>query len=42
VIVYALSRRHTLLVSLGSQILGFNDIKELYEHDDSFKSKFAS
>jgi len=27
---------------LGSQILGFDDIKELYEHDETFASTYAS
>ena len=33
VITYALSIRHTLLIFLGSQILVFDNIKELYVHD---------
>lgn len=42
IIVDALSRRNTLLVTLGSQILGFDDIKELYENDETFSSAYAS
>ena len=42
IIVYALSRRYTLLVSLGTHILGFDNIKELYEHDINFASTFVS
>nr|KYP51640.1 Transposon Ty3-I Gag-Pol polyprotein [Cajanus cajan] len=37
----ALSRRHTLLFSLGSQILGFDNLKELYELDQDFQSIFS-
>ena len=37
VVVDALSRRDTLLVSSCSQILGFDDIK----HDNNFSSTFA-
>jgi len=40
--VDVLSRRHTLLVSLGVQILGFDDIKKLYENDSNFASIFSS
>jgi len=38
----ALSRHHALLNFVGSQILGFDNIMELYEHDDHFASTFAS
>nr|KYP34891.1 Transposon Ty3-I Gag-Pol polyprotein [Cajanus cajan] len=41
VVADALSRRHTLLVSLGSQILGFNHIKELYTNDLEFKENYT-
>jgi len=42
VVVDALPRRHTLLVSLDAQILGFDNKKELYEHDRYFSSIFVS
>nr|KYP50846.1 Transposon Ty3-I Gag-Pol polyprotein [Cajanus cajan] len=41
VVADALSRRHTLLISLGSQILGFNHIKELYTNDLEFKENYT-
>nr|KYP59382.1 Retrovirus-related Pol polyprotein from transposon 17.6 [Cajanus cajan] len=41
VVADALSRRHTLLFSLGSQILRFDNLKELYELDQDFQSIFA-
>uniref|UniRef100_A0A151UHM5 Transposon Ty3-I Gag-Pol polyprotein n=1 Tax=Cajanus cajan TaxID=3821 RepID=A0A151UHM5_CAJCA len=41
VVADALSRRHTLLFSLGSQILGFDNLKELYELDQDFQSIFS-
>ena len=34
----ALSRRYTLLAKLGSQILGFDNICELYIHDPFFST----
>nr|KYP52569.1 Retrovirus-related Pol polyprotein from transposon 17.6 [Cajanus cajan] len=40
-VVDALSRKHSLLFSLGSQILGFDNIKELYEDDQDFQSIFT-
>jgi len=42
VVTSALSRSHTLLISLGVQILDFHHIKELYEHDNYSSSIFAS
>ena len=38
VVADALSRRYTLLAKLGSQILGFDNICELYSHDPFFAS----
>jgi len=42
VVADTLSRRHNLLNTLGSQILGFDNIMELYEKDEQFASIFAS
>ena len=36
VVVDALSKRHTLLSSLGAQILGFDNIRDLYALDELF------
>jgi len=36
VIVNALSRQHILLISLGVQILGFDNINELYEDNNNW------
>nr|KYP48877.1 Retrovirus-related Pol polyprotein from transposon 17.6 [Cajanus cajan] len=41
VVVDALSQRHVLLNILGSQILGFDDIKELYEKDLDFANFYS-
>nr|KYP57132.1 Retrotransposable element Tf2 [Cajanus cajan] len=41
VVADALSRRHVLLNTLGSQILGFDDIKELYEKDLDFANFYS-
>jgi len=38
----AFSRRHTLLSSLGAQILGFDNIRELYVSDEYFCPTYAS
>ena len=38
----ALSKRHTLLSSLGAQILGFDNIRELYVSDEYFSPVYAS
>uniref|UniRef100_A0A151UFQ3 Retrovirus-related Pol polyprotein from transposon 17.6 n=1 Tax=Cajanus cajan TaxID=3821 RepID=A0A151UFQ3_CAJCA len=41
VVADSLSRRHVLLNILGSQILGFDDIKELYEKDLDFANFYS-
>nr|KYP72434.1 Transposon Ty3-I Gag-Pol polyprotein [Cajanus cajan] len=41
VVADALSRRHNLLVSLGSQILGFDHIKQLYTNDLEFNENYT-
>ena len=38
----ALSRRHTLLSSLGAQILGFDNIRELYVSNEYVSPIYAS
>ena len=38
----ALSRRYTLLNSLSAKLLGFEFIKELYQHDDDFGDIYTS
>uniref|UniRef100_A0A151UHV2 Transposon Ty3-G Gag-Pol polyprotein n=1 Tax=Cajanus cajan TaxID=3821 RepID=A0A151UHV2_CAJCA len=40
VVADALSRRYTLLTTLSSQILGFDNIRELYEKDLDFQSTY--
>jgi len=42
VVADALSRRHTLLSSLGARILGFDNIRELYVFDEYFSPIYAS
>ena len=42
VVADALSRRHTLLVSLDSRVLGFTYIRELYETDLDFGDAFKA
>ena len=42
VVANALSRRHTLLSSLGAQILGFDNIRELYVSDEYFSPIYTS
>jgi len=39
-VVDALSRRHTLFAKLGAQILGFNNILELYSQDHDFSTLY--
>jgi len=41
IVVNALSRRHALFSKLGAQILGFENITELYKEDKDFASTFA-
>nr|KYP36144.1 Retrotransposable element Tf2 [Cajanus cajan] len=41
IVVDSLSRRHIFLVSLGSQILGFDHIKELYSNDFEFNESYT-
>lgn len=38
----ALSRRHTLFCSLGAQILGFDNIRDLYALDEHFSPIYES
>ena len=42
VVANALSRRHTLFCSLGAQILGFDNIRELYTPDEQFYPIYES
>jgi len=41
IVVDALSRRHALFSKLGAQILGFENILELYKEDQNFEPTFA-
>jgi len=41
IVTDALSRRHVLFSKLGAQILGFDNIRELYQEDQDFASIFA-
>jgi len=41
IVADALSRRHVFFSKLGAQILGFDNIKELYQEDQDFSSIFA-
>ena len=41
IVTNALSRRHMLFSKLGAQILGFDNIRELYKEDYDFASIFA-
>jgi len=41
IVVDALSRRHALFSKLGAQILGFENIPELYKEDQDFAPTFA-
>ncbi|XP_028199540.1 uncharacterized protein LOC114384057, partial [Glycine soja] len=42
VVANALSRRHTLFCSLGAQILGFDNIRDLYALDEHFSPIYES
>ncbi|XP_040862775.1 uncharacterized protein, partial [Glycine max] len=42
VVADALSRRHTLFCSLGAQILGFDNIRDLYALDEHFSPIYES
>lgn len=42
VVADALSRRYALLSSLETKVFGREDIKELYENDLEFSSKFLA
>jgi len=41
IVADALSRRHVLFSKLGAQILGFDNIRDLYQEDQYFASIFA-
>ena len=41
IVVDALSKRHALFSKLGAQILGFENIPELYKEDQDFAPTFA-
>jgi len=41
IVANALSRRHALFSKLGVQILGFENIPELYKEDQDFAPNFA-
>jgi len=41
IVADALSRRHALFSKLGAQILGFENIEELYKEDQDFSPTFA-
>ena len=42
IVADALSRRYTLLNSLSARLLGFEFIKEFYQHDDDFGNIYVS
>ena len=42
VVADALSRRHTLFCSQGAQILGFDNIRDLYALDENFSPIYKS
>jgi len=42
IVADTLSRRHALFFELGAQILGFENIPELYEQDQNFASTFTN
>jgi len=41
IVVNALSRRHALVFKIGTQILGFANIPELYQEEQDFAPTFA-
>ena len=42
VVVDALSRRYALFYTLENKFIGFEHIKELYDHDPDFASKYSA
>ena len=42
VVVNALSRRYALFSTLETKFIGFEKIKELYDHDPDFASKYSA
>ena len=42
IVVDALSRRYALLTSLDAKLIGFEHVKELYEHDSDFAQIFVA
>ena len=42
IVVNALSRRYVLLTSLDAKLIGFEYVKELYEHDSDFSQLFVT
>ncbi|KAK6148142.1 hypothetical protein DH2020_019054 [Rehmannia glutinosa] len=42
IVADALSRRHALITTLGSKLLGFESIKEMYDNDSDFSSIYIA